>query len=90
MTVTLPLILPGVVSGAIFAFVTSWDEIVVVLLLAGIEEHTLPRRMWAGVREILNPSILAVATLLTIFSVILMAILEILRRRSARLRGIAP
>lgn len=86
--ITLPLILPGVVSGAIFAFVTSWDEIVVVLLLAGVEQHTLPRRMWAGVREIINPSILAVATLLILFSVALMAVLEVLRRRAAQLRGV--
>ena len=88
-SVTLPLIVPGVVSGALFAFVTSWDEVVVVLLLAGVEEYTLPRRMWAGVREILNPSIMAVATLLTIFSIALMTVLELLRRRTARLRGVA-
>jgi len=88
-TITLPLILPGVLSGAIFAFVTSWDDVVVVLLLAGVEEHTLPRRMWAGVRESIDPSLLAVATILAVLSVGLLAVIELLRRRSARLKGIA-
>ena len=88
--VTLPVILPGVITGALFAFVTSWDEVVVVLILAGVEQHTLPRRMWAGVRELISPAILAVATLLTIFAVILMSVLEVLRRRNARLRGVEP
>jgi putative spermidine/putrescine transport system permease protein len=86
--VTLPLILPGVISGALFAFVTSWDEVVVALFLAGPEQHTLPRRMWSGIRELLNPTILAVATLLVAVSVLLMTAIELLRRRSERLRGI--
>ncbi|MBI2469560.1 MAG: ABC transporter permease [Candidatus Rokubacteria bacterium] len=85
--VTLPLILPGVVSGALFAFATSWDEVVVVLFLAGTEQHTLPRRMWSGVRELLSPTILAAATILVILSVLLMMAMEMLRRRSERLRG---
>jgi putative spermidine/putrescine transport system permease protein len=88
--VTLPLILPGMVSGALFAFVTSWDEVVVALFLAGPEQHTLPRRMWSGIRELLNPTILAVATLLIAVSVLLMTTIELLRRRSERLRGIRP
>ncbi len=86
--VTLPLILPGVISGALFAFVTSWDEVVVALFLAGPEQHTLPRRMWSGIRELLNPTILAVATLLITVSVLLMTAIELLRRRTERLRGI--
>jgi putative spermidine/putrescine transport system permease protein len=86
-TVMLPIILPGVLSGAIFAFVTSWDDVVVVLLLAGVEQHTLPRRMWTGVRERLDPSLLAVATILIALSIGLMVVLELLRRRNARLRG---
>jgi putative spermidine/putrescine transport system permease protein len=86
--VTLPLILPGVISGALFAFATSWDEVVVVLFLAGTEQHTLPRRMWSGIRELLNPTILAVATMLVYLSVVLMVAVEMLRRRGERLRGI--
>lgn len=86
--ITLPLILPGVVSGALFAFITSWDELVVVIFLASTEQHTLPRRMWSGIREMLSPTITAVATLLIIFSIMLMVTTELLRRRTERLRGI--
>lgn len=86
--VTLPLILPGVVSGALFAFITSWDELVVAIFLAGAEQHTLPRRMWSGIREMLSPTITAVATMLIMFSILLMVTMELLRRRSERLRGI--
>lgn len=86
--VTLPIILPGVVSGALFAFITSWDELVVAIFLAGAEQHTLPRRMWSGIRELLSPTITAVATMLIMFSILLMVTMELLRRRSERMRGI--
>lgn len=85
--ITLPLILPGVVSGALFAFVTSFDEVVVVLFVAGPEQRTLPRQMFSGIREQISPTITAAATLLIIFSVILLTTLEMLRRRAHRLRG---
>ena len=51
MKITLPLILPGVISGGLFAFVTSFDEVVVVLFLAGLENTTIPIQMWTGLRE---------------------------------------
>lgn len=89
-TVTLPLILPGVVSGALFAFATSWDEIVVVLFLASTEQHTIPRRMWSGIRELINPTITAAATMLIGLSILLMLAMEMLRRRGERLRGVRP
>lgn len=85
--VTLPLIAPGVVSGALFAFITSWDEVVVVLFMAGPEQHTLPRVMWTGIREQISPTILAVATMLILLSSALMVSLELLRRRAEKLRG---
>jgi putative spermidine/putrescine transport system permease protein len=88
--IMLPLILPGVVSGAIFAFATSWDEVVIALFLAGPEQHTIPRRMWSGVRDNLSPTIIAAATLLIALSLALMLTLEWLRRRSARLRLAQP
>jgi putative spermidine/putrescine transport system permease protein len=88
--VVMPLILPGVISGALFAFVTSFDEVVVVLFLSGFEQRTIPRQMWAGIREQISPTILAVATILITFSVILLATVELLRRRSERLRGVRP
>jgi len=88
--VILPLILPGVISGALFAFVTSFDEIVVVLFLSGFEQRTIPRQMWVGIREQISPTILAVATILITVSIALLATVELLRRRSERLRGIRP
>ncbi|AGT07855.1 ABC transporter permease [Paracoccus aminophilus] len=88
--VTLPLILPGVISGALFAFVTSFDEVVAVLFIAGPDQQTIPRQMWTGIREQISPAILAVATLLVIFSIALLTAIELLRRRTERLRGVTP
>ena len=81
--VQLPLIAPGVLSGALFAFAASFDEVVVVLFMASAEQRTIPREMWAGVREQLNPTILAVATLLIALAVLLLLTVEWLRRRAA-------
>lgn len=86
--VTLPQILPGVISGALFAFVTSFDEVVVALFIAGSEQYTLPRQMFAGIREKYNPTIAAVATMMIVVSIMLMVTMELLRRRNERLRGI--
>lgn len=88
--ITMPLILPGVISGALFAFITSFDEIVVVLFVAGVEQRTIPREMWSGIREQISPTILAVATILVLVSVALIATVELLRRRSERIRGMTP
>lgn len=85
--VVIPLIRPGVISGGLFAFVTSFDEVVLVLFLAGPEQRTIPRQMFSGLREQINPTILAVATLLVVLSAALLFTLEALRRRSARLGG---
>ena len=86
--VVIPLIRPGVISGAMFAFVTSFDEVVLVLFLAGPGQRTIPRQMFSGLREQINPTILAVATLLILVSVAFLLTLEFLRRRSERLRGL--
>jgi len=86
--VTMPLILPGIISGGLFAFITSFDEVVIVLFLAGVEQRTIPREMWSGIREAISPTILAVATILIAISVLLLLSLELLRRRNERLRGI--
>lgn len=88
--VTLPLILPGMASGGLFAFATSFDEVVTVLFLAGPEQRTLPREMFAGIRENISPTITAVAVILTALSIILLVVMEALRRRTERLRGTAP
>ncbi len=79
--VTLPVIAPGVISGALFAFATSFDEVVVTLFIAGPDQVTLPRQMFTGIRENINPTIAAVATLLILFTTSLMGVLEWIRGR---------
>ena len=81
--VQLPLIAPGVLSGALFAFAASFDEVVVVLFMAGEDQRTIPRQMWAGIREQISPAILAVATFLIVFAVLLLLTVEWLRGRAA-------
>ena len=88
--VIMPLILPGVISGALFAFVTSFDEVVVVLFVADFDQQTIPRQMWNGIREQISPAILSVATILVVVSIALLTTVELLRRRSERLRGVSP
>lgn len=85
--IVLPLILPGLVSGALFAFATSFDEVVVVLFLAGPDQRTLPRELFDGIREHVTPAITAVATLLVLLASALMLAMEMLRRRSERLKA---
>ncbi|MEX2650655.1 MAG: ABC transporter permease [Alphaproteobacteria bacterium] len=88
--VILPLILPGVISGALFAFITSWDELIVVLFIASPETRTLPRQMFSGIRDQISPTITAAATILICLSVVLLTTVELLRRRSEKLRGVRP
>ena len=88
--IVMPLILPGVISGALFAFITSFDEVVAVIFLADYDTRTIPRQMWSGIREQISPTILAVATILVFISICLLATVELLRRRSERLRGVTP
>jgi putative spermidine/putrescine transport system permease protein len=88
--VQMPLIIPGVVSGALFAFITSFDEVVVVLFLGSAGQKTLPWQMFTGLREQISPTILAVATIMVALSIVLLTVLELLRRRSERLRGLTP
>ena len=88
--VQMPLILPGVISGGLFAFITSFDEVVVVLFVGSASQKTLPWQMFTGLREQISPTILAVATILVGISILLLTTVELLRRRSERLRGISP
>ncbi len=88
--ITVPLVLPGMISGALFAFITSFDEVVVVLFLARAQEYTIPRRMFSGIREQISPTILAVAAVMVVLSICLLSIIEILRRRNERMRGLSP
>jgi putative spermidine/putrescine transport system permease protein len=84
--VTLPLVAPGIISGGLFAFATSFDEVVVTLFLASPAQNTLPRQMFAGIRENISPAIAAVATILIVLSTLMLLTLEGLRQRSERLR----
>lgn len=88
--VIVPIILPGVISGALFAFITSFDEVVVIKFVGSFHQRTIPWQMFSGIREHISPTILAVATLLIVISIVLLATLELLRRRGERLRGMSP
>ena len=87
--VQMPLILPGVISGGLFAFITSFDEVVVIMFVGSASQKTLPWQMFTGLREQISPTILAVATILVGISIALLVTIELLRRRSERLRGIS-
>ena len=80
--ITLPVIAPGLISGALFAFATSFDEVVITLFIAGPGQSTLPRQMFAGIRENISPTIAALATILIVFSTCLLLVLEWLRGRN--------
>jgi len=86
-TITLPLILPGVISGALFAFVASFDEIVIALFVASPQQRTLPRQIFSGVSESISPTITSAAVVLIVVSLGLMIAMELLRRRGERLRA---
>ena len=86
--VIMPLILPGVISGALFAFITSFDEVVIVMFMASLDQLTIPKQMWAGIRQEISPVILCMATCLVALSIFLLTTVEILRRRSEKMRGI--
>ncbi len=88
--VIMPLILPGVISGALFAFITSFDEVVIVMFMASLDQLTIPKQMWAGIRQEISPVILCMATCLVALSIFLLTTVEILRRRSEKMRGISP
>lgn len=79
--VMLPAILPGVLSGAAFAFVTSFDELVISMFLASADQRTLPMLMFTGLREHLSPAITAAATMMMSLSIVLLIVADRLRRR---------
>jgi putative spermidine/putrescine transport system permease protein len=84
--IMLPLIAPGVLFGALLAFATSLEEVVVVLIVGGPAQRTLPREMFVQLREHISPTLAAAAALLMLISAVLLLALEILRRRAERLR----
>ncbi|WP_027170216.1 ABC transporter permease [Mesorhizobium sp. WSM3224] len=86
--VILPLISPGMIAGSLFAFVASFDEVVIALFVAGPQQRTLPLVMFSGIREQISPTIIAAAAVLVLFATAMLTAVELLRRRSERLRGI--
>ncbi len=88
--VMLPMILPGVISGAFFAFATSFDDVIMALFISGPAQRTLPRQMFSGINDNISLTITAAATMLVVLSVLLMLAVERLRRRSEKLRGVTP
>jgi len=85
--ITFPLIQPGIISGALFAFIISFDEIVISMFICGLSSVTLPVKMWEGIRLEINPVIAAVSTMLISLSVILLSLVEYLRSRAEKMRG---
>mgnify|MGYP000882198913 FL=1 len=86
--VMFPIIKPGVISGWLFAFITSFDEVIIIIFLAGPEQRTIPRQMFSGLREQISPTILAASTLLLVLSVFLLVSIQYLQRKADRQRGI--
>ena len=84
--VVLPSIRPGIYGGAVFAFILSWDEIVVALFIAKFRISTLPRRMWDGIRENTDPTVAAAAVVLTVATIVVIAFSLALGHR-ARAQG---
>ncbi len=80
--VTLPLILPAVATGGVFAFATSFDEVIVILFIGGPDQRTVPRQMWSGIRDQIDPSILAVATVLIVFAIAMFSCMNWLHGRA--------
>ncbi len=88
--ITLPIIRPGVLAGALFAFITSFDELIVALFISGTGAVTLPRKMWDSLRQEIDPTIAAVSSLMIVISVLLLVSAELLRQRGERVRGAPP
>jgi putative spermidine/putrescine transport system permease protein len=80
--ITLPIILPGVLAGAIFAFITSWDEVVVAIFLTSARFRTLPVEMWEQVRQVVDPTVAAVATTLLVVTTVLLLLVLVVRRQA--------
>jgi putative spermidine/putrescine transport system permease protein len=90
LTTTLPLNLPGIFAGAVFAFIASFDDVVIALFLASPAQQTLPRQLFGGLRDQMDPSLVAIATLVIALSVVLFASISFLHRWSQQMHGKTP
>jgi putative spermidine/putrescine transport system permease protein len=82
LRITLPIIFPGVLAGAIFAFITSWDEVVVAIFLTSARFRTLPVEMWEQVRQVVDPTVAAVSTTLLVVTTAMLLLLLVVRRQA--------
>jgi putative spermidine/putrescine transport system permease protein len=80
-TITFPQISSAVLAGALFAFITSLDEVVIALFISGGENTTLTRRMFTGLRDEIDPTIAAISSMLIVVSIVLLTILLLASRR---------
>ena len=87
LQVTLPLSTPGLLSGALFAFIISFDEPVVSFFISSIRDRMLPRRMFEDIEASLTPVIPAIATLLTLLSIAVLLAVALLRHMEQRRRN---
>ncbi|WP_159716810.1 ABC transporter permease [Geminicoccus flavidas] len=87
LTIVVPVITPGIVAGALFAFMTSFDEVVVTLFLAGPAQRTLPLKMFEGLRDNIEPSILAMATFLMVIAAMTLIVSVVLMKKNTRNLG---
>ena len=86
--VIVPHVIPGILSGALFAFVHSLDELVVTLFLTSRRILTLPKQMWSGMQDSLDPTIAAVSTMLIVVTTVMIVAERVLRWRQASRRGV--
>ncbi len=80
LRIVVPLVRPGILAGAVFAFATSFDEFIITLFIAGPAQYTLPRQIYASVREFLSPAICAAAVLLFVCSTVLLGLSSLARK----------
>jgi putative spermidine/putrescine transport system permease protein len=83
LKVTFPLIRPGVLTGAIFAFMVAFDEVVIALFICGTTAVTLPKKMWDVIRYEIEPMLPAISTLLFFLAISVLLLIGILQRRAA-------
>ncbi|WKL24556.1 ABC transporter permease subunit (plasmid) [Sinorhizobium meliloti] len=82
MRVTLPLIRPGLIAGGVFAFLHSFDEVVITSLVSGFSVRTLPLKMWEDIRHQIDPTIAAVGSLLILLPILCLIVLYAVWQRS--------
>jgi putative spermidine/putrescine transport system permease protein len=80
VTITLPNIIPGVVSGALFAFITSFDELVLAMFVGG-QTITLPRKIWEDLVVLVEPTQAAASVILIVISILVLSIWAVTQRQ---------